>query len=60
MLLAIFLIFSIPVGCFASWFAWHAHKAGRRNIVLAMGWVALLSFGSALLIGGWSYLFITG
>ncbi|WP_083530410.1 hypothetical protein [Mariprofundus micogutta] len=55
-MLAIFLLFSIPIGCFASWFGWKAYQAGRKNIVFAMAWVAFLCFSSALLIGGWAFI----
>lgn len=58
MFLAIFLMFSIPIGCFSLWVAWQAYRAGKRHVMLAMGWVALLSFISALLAGGWGYLFV--
>ena len=55
-MLLIFLLFSIPIGCFCSWFAWKAHKVGRKHIVYAMSWVAFLCFGSALLFGSWAYI----
>ncbi len=55
MLLLLFLLLSLPIGCFALWFAWKAHRVGKRNVVLAMGWLALISFGTALLCAGWAY-----
>jgi len=58
-MLVIFLLFSIPIGCFATWFGWKAYQVGKKNITLAMAWIAFLCFGSALLVGGWGYLFVT-
>ncbi len=55
MLLLLFLLLSLPIGCFALWFAWKAHRVGKRNVVLAMGWLALISFGTALLCAAWAY-----
>jgi len=59
MLLALFFLLSLPIGCFAAWFGWKAYQVGKKNVALAMAWVAFLSLGSALLIDGWSYLFIS-
>lgn len=56
-MLALFILFSIPIGCFALWFGWQAKKVNRPRIVLAMAWVALLCFGSAFLVGGWTWLY---
>jgi len=57
-MLLFLLLFSIPMGCFCSWFAWKAYKVGRKHIVYAMSWMAFLSFGSALLFGSWAYIMI--
>jgi len=59
MLLVIFLLLSIPIGCFCTWFAWKAHQVGRKKVMHGMLLVAFFSFASALLFGGWSYLVIT-
>jgi len=59
MLLVIFLLLSIPIGCFCTWFAWKAHQVGRKKVVSGMLLMAFFSFASALLVGGWSYLAIT-
>jgi len=59
MLLALFFLLSIPIGCFAIWFGWKAYQVGKKSTALAMGWIALLSFGTALLAAGWGYLFVT-
>jgi len=59
MLLVLFLLLSIPIGCFCTWFAWKAHQVGRPMVVRGMLFMAFLSFASALLVGGWSYLVIT-
>jgi len=55
MLLFLFILLSLPIGCFALWFGWKAHQAGKRNVVFAMGWLALISFGMAVLSAGWAY-----
>lgn len=55
-MLLIFLLISIPMGCFCLWFAWKAHNVGKKHAVYAMSWVAFLCFGSALLFGGWAYI----
>jgi len=55
MLLLLFILLSVPIGGFAIWFAWKAHRAGKRNVTLAMGWLALLSLATALLTAGWLY-----
>ncbi|OIO72687.1 MAG: hypothetical protein AUJ57_05530 [Zetaproteobacteria bacterium CG1_02_53_45] len=59
-MLAFLLLFSIPIGCFASWFGWKAYQVGKKNVVFAMAWVAFLCFGSALLLAGWGYLSVNG
>jgi len=59
MLLVIFLILSIPIGCFCLWFAWKAHQVGRKKVVNGMLLMALFSFAAALLVGSWSYIVIT-
>jgi len=56
MMLVIFLLFSIPIGLFASWFGWKAYHVGRKKIVFAMAWIAFLCFGSVLLFGSWAYI----
>ncbi|RMH60125.1 MAG: hypothetical protein D6678_06595 [Zetaproteobacteria bacterium] len=55
MLLLLFIVLSVPIGGFAVWLAWKAHRAGKRNAMLAMGWLAVLSFVTALLTSGWMY-----
>jgi len=59
MLLALFLLFSLPIGCFAVWFGWKAYQVEKRSVAFAMAWIAFFCFASALLVGSWSYLFIT-
>jgi len=59
MVLALFLILSIPIGCLAAWFGWKAHGVGKKSVVYAMAWISFLCFGSALLFGSWGYLFAT-
>jgi len=56
-MLALFILFSIPIGCFALWFGWQARKVGRTRVTLAMVWMALFCFGSAFIVGGWAWLF---
>jgi len=59
MLLVIFLLLSIPIGCFCLWFAWKAHQVRRKRVVHGMLLMAFFSFASALLVGGWAYIAIT-
>jgi hypothetical protein len=54
----LFVVLSVPLGCFCLWFAWQAKKVGRRDMVITMSVIAFLCFATALLAGAWTYLFI--
>jgi len=55
MLVILFLLFSIPIGLFAAWFAWQAFKVKKRRAAWGMFWLSLLSFSSAAMLLVWVY-----
>jgi len=54
----LFVLLSIPLGCFCLWFGWKAWRVGRRDVVVTMGILAFFCFATALLSIGWAYLYI--
>jgi len=55
MLVILFLLFSIPIGVFAAWFAWQAFKVDKRGAGWGMSGLSLLSFASAAMLLVWVY-----
>jgi len=56
MLLAMFILLSVPLGAFCAWFAWKAWKVGRMNVVRAMSFLSFCCFATAIIVGIWAWL----
>jgi len=57
-ILMLFVLMSVPLGCFCCWFAWQAWKVGRMDVVKTMAVLAICCFITALLAGGWALLVV--
>jgi len=57
-ILLLFILMSVPLGCFCAWFAWKAYKVGRMDVVKTMSVLAICCFLTALLAGGWAILVV--
>jgi len=57
-ILMLFILLSVPIGCFCAWFAWKAWKVGRMDVVKTMAVLALCCFATAALAGGWAVLVV--
>jgi ABC-type Fe3+ transport system permease subunit len=54
MLLMLFILLSIPIGGFCAWFAYRAHKVGKRSTAISFSGMALACFATAGLFGGFA------
>ncbi len=60
MILMLFILLSVPLGLFATWFAWRAWKVERMNVVYGMSFLAFFCFATAIIVSIWIWLAMNG